>query len=74
MKRLLCVALLPSLLGGCIIHREITSMLSHPTANNFKVQTLTTRYAVFAAWVEFDVWTCQREEGDKVTCRRPRLP
>jgi hypothetical protein len=61
-------------LGGCIVRREITSMISHPTSNNFKVQTITGKYAVLAAWVEYDVWTCQREEGDKVTCRKPRLP
>ena len=74
MTRLICAAVVVISLGGCIVSRKITSMAAHPTSNNFKVQTLTVRYAVFSVWAESDVWTCQRQDGDKVTCHRPALP
>jgi len=56
-------------LSGCVIQRQITDVWAHDSYNNYKVQTLTTKYAVFSAWNEWEVWTC-RHEGAGIRCSK----
>ncbi len=47
-------------LGGCVVGRQITDVVAHNDANSYKVQTLTGRFFLFAAWQEWTVWNCYR--------------
>jgi hypothetical protein len=54
-----------SLTSGCVIHRDITDIIAHKDYNNYKIQTISTHWALWA-WNTSEVWTCSKKgEGYK---------
>lgn len=54
------LAVLAASLSACVVGRQITDVVAHNDANSYKVQTLTARFFLFAAWQEWAVWNCYR--------------
>jgi hypothetical protein len=54
-----------SLSSGCVMQRNITEIVAHKDYNNYKIQTISTHWALWV-WNTYDVWTCQKKgEGFK---------
>lgn len=51
------------LLCGCVISRQITDVAAHGSYNNYKIQTVSTRFALITAWVTWEGWSCQKVNG-----------
>ncbi len=56
-----------SLMSGCVIRRDITAVIAHKDYNNYKIQTVSTHYAVLWVWPTSEVWTCSKV-GDGFKC------
>ncbi|HYQ18212.1 MAG TPA: hypothetical protein VEQ58_20700 [Polyangiaceae bacterium] len=55
-----------SLTSGCVIQRNITDIVAHKDYNNYKIQTISTHWALLWVWPTSEVWTCQKKgEGFK---------
>ncbi len=71
MKSRLSVLALAALLlvtaPGCVMARQIHAVDAHPTYNDFEVQTISLRAALFFFWQTDEVWTCHRA-GDTFVC------
>jgi hypothetical protein len=54
-----------SLTSGCVIRRDITDVIAHKDYNNYKIQTISTHWALWV-WNTSEVWTCSKKgEGFK---------
>lgn len=56
------------LASGCVIRRDITEIIAHKDYNNYKIQTVSTHFAVVSAWNTWEVWTCEKK-GAGYKCR-----
>lgn len=55
-----------SLTSGCVIRRDITDIIAHKDYNNYKIQTISTHWALLWVWPTSEVWTCSKKgEGYK---------
>ena len=55
-----------SLTSGCVVRRDITEIIAHKDYNNYKIQTVSTHFAVLWVWPTSEVWTCSKKgEGYK---------
>jgi len=57
-----------SLTSGCVIRRDITDIIAHKDYNNYKIQTISTHWALWA-WNTSEVWTCSKK-GEGYKCHK----
>lgn len=55
------------LASGCVIRRDITDIAAHKDYNNYKIQTMSTHFAVLSVWYTWEVWSCEKK-GAGFTC------
>jgi hypothetical protein len=55
------------LASGCVIRRDITDIVAHKDYNNYKIQTMSTHFAVLSVWYTWEVWSCEKK-GAGFTC------
>jgi hypothetical protein len=60
-------ALALSLASGCVIRRDISEIVAHKDYNNYKIQTMSTHFAVLGVWYTWEVWSCEKK-GAGYTC------
>lgn len=58
-----------SLTSGCVIRRDITDIIAHKDYNNYKIQTISTHWAVLWVWPTSEVWTCSKK-GENYKCHQ----
>jgi hypothetical protein len=50
-----------------VIRRDITEIVAHKDYNNYKIQTMSTHFAVLSVWYTWEVWSCEKK-GAGFTC------